>query len=259
VIPGVSIVIPAWNEEGRLRDTLETYVSVLERTRAPFEIIVVTDGCGDATDEIARSFGSRRVALLSFPHRLGKGGAILAGMKESRYDRVGFVDADGPVEATDLLNLASSLSTCDCAVASRWARGSMVLRPQPVPRVVLGRLWNMLVRFALLLPVKDTQCGAKFLRRAVFDDVGQRITVSDWAFDAALLFNIRVAGYSIREIPVTWTNKDGSKMILTNAIPRMILSLFEIRLGNTGPGGVSSNRLLAWLRDRRFRKDFSSQ
>jgi dolichol-phosphate mannosyltransferase len=245
--PGISLIIPAWNEAGRILDTLNRYITSFDGQSEPYELIVVCDGSKDQTAEIAQRFSEHHVEVISFPRRLGKGGAVLLGMTRAKYPKVGFVDADGPVQGSDLINLASRLSMYDCTIASRWTLGTRIVRPQPVSRVILGRAWNMLVRFVLLLPVKDTQCGAKFFRSELIPELTKKVTTSDWSFDAAVLYSLRVNGYSIQEVPVTWTNSDGSKLILASAIPMMLRSLLMIRVRDFQARSPALGRFLGWF------------
>ncbi len=227
---GVSVVIPAYNEERRLPQTLATYLAALEREERPYEIIVVVDGVTDRTAEVARSFAHRGVRVLEFSRRLGKGGAIKAGVDVARYDCVGYVDADGPVLASDLVRMVNALPTCDAVIASRWVRGSHVVVQQPISRVVMGRVWNALTRSLLLLPVKDTQCGAKFFRRSVLTSSLRSVSITNWAFDAGLLFHLRKKGYFLREVPVTWNHADDSRLNPGTEAPKMFLSVLAVRV-----------------------------
>jgi dolichol-phosphate mannosyltransferase len=233
-LPGVSLVIPAWNEEGRLPATLARYLPSLEAWGVPFEIIVVPEGVEDRTAQVADSFGSRHVRLLRFPQRLGKGGAIMAGVQASQFDTVGYVDADGPVEPDDLLSMFDGLSEVDCVVASRRVRGSRARKGQPWDRRLAGALWSALVQSLLFLPVRDTQCGAKFFRRPVLLGALDAVAIKNWAFDVSLLLHLWRNGRSIREVPVTWSHDSDSHLILAKAVPVMFLSLMGMWIMNLG-------------------------
>jgi dolichol-phosphate mannosyltransferase len=250
---GLSIVIPAWNEEERLGRTLDRYLPVLEAHNSPFEVIVVADGVEDRTGEVAASYGDRNVRVLHFPTQLGKGGAILEGIQASRYESVGYVDADGPVLPEDLLTLAEGLSSFDCMVASRMIQGSRIANPEPRLRRFLGGLWGSLVRSVLLLPVRDTQCGAKFFRRSTLLPVLKEVAVTNWAFDASLLYHLAKAKRTIHEHPVTWSHDEASHLILRTAVPRMFLSLVGLRLMN-----ISISSYLPQSLVDRFAREFAA-
>lgn len=223
-------MIPAWNEEQRLPATLESFIPALSQLRDPYEIIVVTDGSTDRTKQVSLQYADRGVRVLDFPDRLGKGGAILAGLRQSTYGTVGFVDADGPVPASEVVDLARQLGDFDCVVGSRRVESAEVVRVRSPSRRFFSRGWNLIVRAVLGLPLQDTQCGVKFFRRAAVVPVLPDVQVKGWAFDVDLLFRLRKAGRSFKEVAVTWEEQKGTKLALPVAIPVMFLSLLRIRL-----------------------------
>lgn len=225
---GVSIVIPAFNEERRLPATLERYLPVLESRRVPFEVLVVVDGATDDTASVARGFEDRGVRALEFPVRLGKGGAIKAGMEQCRYAHVGYLDADGPIPASDIYRFFDALTTYDCVVASRIMSDSSESRNLPVGRYVLSRTWNALVRGLFFLPVRDTQCGAKFFRRSVVLPALKAVSITGWAFDVSLLYHISKQGHHISEVSTVWSHDSASHLRPTVIAPTMLLSLIGI-------------------------------
>ncbi|MGH9918207.1 MAG: glycosyltransferase, partial [Nitrososphaerales archaeon] len=231
-LAGLSIIIPAWNEEDRLPKTLDRYLPALEARGEPFEIIVVSDGDADRTAEVARRYEPRGVRVLEFQTKLGKGGAVLTGMREARYDCVGYLDADGPIPPAELLRLVSHLDHCDGVVASRWLRGSRVLRKEPLPNRIAGRVWNLLTRSLLFLNIRDTQCGAKFFRTSVVMPALGAIALTNRAFDIDLLYHLNKDGLNLREVPVTWSHDPNTRMPIAKAIPIMFVSLIGVRLMN---------------------------
>jgi glycosyltransferase involved in cell wall biosynthesis len=245
--PGLSIVIPAWNEEDRLSRTLARYLPALEARGEPFEVIVVADGALDRTADVARSFASRGVRVLEFPQKLGKGGAILEGLRTARYENVGYVDADGPVAPSQIYSLVDTLKEVDCVIASRWMRGSVVLRSEPLFNQIAGRIWNFLVRALLKLPIQDTQCGAKFFKRSVVIPLLRTITVTNRAFDVVFLYHVRESGASVKEVPVTWSHDPNSRMPIGHAIPVMFVSLVGVCLMNTSAGKRVPPRVVRWF------------
>lgn len=229
---GLSVVIPAWNEEDRLGLTLDRYLPALERWGPPFEVIVVVDGSHDRTADVARAQAARGVRVLEFPKKLGKGGAVLAGLREARHEYVGYLDADGPIPPSELLELAGSLEQCDGVLASRWVRGSTILKAEPQFNRLAGRVWNFLTRSLLLLPFRDTQCGAKFFRRSVVGPALRAVRLTNRAFDVDLLYHVRKQGGEVREVAVTWAHDSATRMPIFRAIPVMFFSLLGVRVLN---------------------------
>ncbi len=238
---GVSIVIPAWNEEDRIGVTLERYLAALEELGIAYEIIVVMDGAKDRTEHVVDGFVGHGVRKLVFPEKLGKGGAVLSGLRETRYSYVGYVDADGAVPPHELLKMVGVLERCDCVVASRWLKGSRVVRQEPLFNVVAGRAYNFLVRSLLFLQVRDTQCGAKLLRRGMLDRMLAAVTITNRAFEISLLYHVRKSGGTIEEVPVEWVHDSRSRMPIGRAIPIMFLALLGLRVMNSPVGKYVPN------------------
>ncbi|MCI4351807.1 MAG: glycosyltransferase [Thermoplasmata archaeon] len=246
-LQGVSIVIPAWNEEDRLARTLDRYIPSLEARGDPFEVLVVIDGVRDGTAEVAARYSGRNVRVLRFPTKLGKGGAIIAGMREARFEYVGYVDADGPISPEAMYGLVGDLREVDCVVASRWVRGASGVQAEPLFNRVAGRAWNFLTRSLLFLPLHDTQCGAKFFKTSVIRPILRTVTLTNRAFDVAFLYQIRKAGRPFREVPVHWTHDPESRMPIARAIPVMLVSLLGVRVMNSRVGRRVPPKLVHWF------------
>ncbi len=244
---GISIVIPAWNEEDRLARTLERYLPALESRGVPFEVIVVSDGDDDRTAEVAGRFGPRGVRSIRFARKLGKGGAVLAGVRLARFDYVGYLDADGPISPGQMYDLVGYLRDVDCVVASRWIRGATGAEAEPLFNRFAGRVWNLLTRSLLFLPVKDTQCGAKFFKGTVARSLLRTVTLTNRAFDVDMLYHVRKNGLRLREVPVHWTHDPKSRMPVGRAIPVMFFSLVGVRVMNSRVAKRVPQKLVRWF------------
>ena len=106
------------------------------------------------------------------------------------------------------------------------------MRPEPRLNLLAGRVWNFMVRSLLFLPVRDTQCGAKFFRRSVVVPALAAVALTNRAFDVDLLYHLRKDGRELREVPVTWAHDPDSRMPIGKAIPVMFVSLVGVRLMN---------------------------
>lgn len=240
-------MIPAWNEEDRLARTLERYLPALEARGEPFEVIVVVDGVGDRTADVAAAYSDRHVRVQRFPTKLGKGGAVLAGVRLARFDCVGYLDADGPISPEEMYGLIGYLRDVDCVVASRWQRGSTGAEAEPLFNRIAGRGWNLLTRGLLFLPIKDTQCGAKFFKGPVARSLLRTVTLTNRAFDVDILYHVRKEGLRVKEVPVHWKHDMASRMPVGRAIPVMFLSLVGLRLMNSPVGRRVPTRLVSWF------------
>ena len=208
----LSIVIPAFNEEKRIKRTLECLV---ERFNGSCEILVVSES-KDRTDDIVTEFSknSAVVKLIASTKRLGKGGAFKKGAKMSHGEIVMLLDADLPVPVSDVEKVASHVGEVDVAVASREVKETKILVSPPLGRVFAGKAFSRIFNTLFKLDVKDPQCGCKAFKREVLQNVLDTVESTGFEFDAELLFKCKRKGYTIKEIPVTWSYEPDSKLNL---------------------------------------------
>lgn len=227
------IIIPAYNEEMRIGATLEAYVAHFRHAGWPhFAILVVLNGCRDRTRDVVERVAVDRpeIGLVEFPAPIGKGGAIRAGFDRiEEAELIGFVDADMATPPEAFHQLLPPLREYDAVIASRWLPESRV-ECQPFRRRLASRVFHAIVWALLGLPFRDTQCGAKVLRREALLAVRRELFIADMAFDVNLLFLLRRAGFRILEHPTTWIDRRGSKVRLLRTSLAMFLSVVRLRL-----------------------------
>ena len=234
MLPAYSIVIPCFNEEGRVRETLRVTIEYLAANAPESELIVVNDGSTDATGIIARKILSEtRIAtrlLENFPNR-GKGAAVRTGLLAAREPIGLFSDADlsTPIEETPKLIEPIANGEVDIAFGSRALDRSLIGIHQPWWREQGGRVFNLLVRLATGLPFWDTQCGFKAFRLDVCRPILESARINGFAFDVELLFLAHRRGLRIREIPVRWNHAEGSKVSFFRDSLRMLREVIALR------------------------------
>ncbi len=221
--PFLSVVVPAYNEQARLPNTLAAIAAFLCAQEYTSEVIVADDGSQDDTVAAARAEADsfQHLSVLELDHR-GKAAAVRRGILAATGRNVLFTDADlsTPIEAVQAL-LDQRANGFDVAIGSR--EGAIAQRiGEPHYRHIMGRAFNWVVRLAAVRGIKDTQCGFKLVSRQVALDVVPRLRVSQprsaisgprvSAFDVELLFLARQRGYRIAEVPVVWTHAHGSKV-----------------------------------------------
>jgi glycosyltransferase involved in cell wall biosynthesis len=221
-----SIIIPAYNEEARIKGTIKRLVDGFPGQ----ELIVVCDG-QDKSKEIVNNLSSEysNILLLSFNGRLGKGGALIQGFKAAKGKAICFVDADESVSIDDLKGMFQALHGVDGVIASRRIKGSKILIEQPLERRIASRAFNILVRILFGLPFKDTQCGAKIFKRDAILNVLDEIRTTGFEVDVELLWRLKNKGYTIAEHPITWKHSEGSKFRLSHS-NGMLISLLRTRI-----------------------------
>ena len=190
----LSIVVPAYNEEKRLKPMLDAYASYFhERYKTDVEFIVVVNGSRDRTEEVAKAYQQRCSGLhvIVEPDKIGKGGAIMLGFDAASGDLIGFTDADGSTPPEAFQDLVENMGDAGCIIASRWLKESKVSPKQPWKRRFVSRVFNGFVRLFFGLKVTDTQCGAKVLKKDVVKRILPSLGLTRWAFDVDLLFQLQ--------------------------------------------------------------------
>ncbi len=231
----VSVVIPAYNEEKRIGNTIETYLGFFQNT----ELFIAMDGCKDRTLYIVEEFvkngnkNNNSVSYIHFDKRLGKGMGLLRAIEHTKGDILVITDADESTPPSEISKLVNSLDGCDCVIGSRWLPESKVLVKQSIQRRIASRVFNFLVRTMFGIPFKDTQCGAKVLRKDAIKSVVGDMSTFNFAFDVDLLWQLHKKGYTIKEIPITWHDKNNSSLKLFNASLAMFFAIVRLRIINS--------------------------
>lgn len=234
----ISIVIPAYNEEVRLPDTLRRIERYLRESDWSYhEILVVDDGSTDGTAAAAEEFArgdasgiSSPIRVLRNPGNRGKGYSVRHGMLEARGEWRLFSDADlsTPIEELEKLWRAVAGGKDAIAIGSRAIDRSLIGVHQPGHRETMGRIFNGAMRVATGLRISDTQCGFKLFRGDVAREVFSRQRLERFGFDAEVLFIAVHRGYGVAEVPVRWNHVDGSKVGMLTGL-RAFAELAEIR------------------------------
>lgn len=229
--PELSIIIPAFNEEARLPETLRRIAAYVRASGRGTEVLVVDDGSTDRTAAVAESFRAECPALfiLSNGVNRGKGFSVRHGMREARGRIVLFTDADlsSPIEEAD--KLLAALEHHDVAIGSRALDRSLISVHQSRARELAGIIFNYLVRLILHLPFVDTQCGFKAFRREPCRILIEQQRIERFGFDPELLYLARHHQLRAAEIPVRWAHSPATKVSMLRDSLRMFLDIFYIR------------------------------
>jgi len=210
----VSVVIPAYNEEKRIGFFLDNLINFARESSPSYEILVVTDGCTDATEEIVRKYSEAvpAIRLITFPKRLGKGGALKLGFRHCRGSLLVYMDADGGYDPKEIPRVLQVLDNADCAVGSRALREAFLISLPPMKRRIAGYLFMRLVNFLLLRDIRDTQAGFKAFKRKAIEKIAPQVSAKSFDFDVQLLVRAKENGFKLAEVPVTYRFVEGSKV-----------------------------------------------
>lgn len=230
----ISIIIPAYNEEQRIKRTLETYIQFFNKQDLNYELLVVINGTSDSTPQIVKALQQSmpQIAMIEISPG-GKGLAITEGFKnalERQNDLIGFVDADMATSPQAFYDLIKNINGYDAIIASRYMPGAVVTPPRPfIKRWGSKIFFETLTRLLFGINYYDTQCGAKLFKRAVIQKITPYLCVRQWAFDIEILYLCRRLGFSVKELPTVWHDQTGSKLQMMRAGSRMLGTLFKLR------------------------------
>ena len=246
--PSLLLLIPAKDEERRIEPVLRDYARYFqEQYHGTFQLVVVLNGCTDNTLGVVRRVGAEypTVSAREFPEAIGKGGALIEGLKLAPLaDLIGYVDADGATPPHAFHELVKHIGGVDCVIGSRWLPGAVLHVEQSGQRRLASRAFHLIVQGLFRMNLRDTQCGAKVMRREAVEKVHSSLRIADMAFDINLLYSLKRAGYRTLEVPTEWTDKIGSKVTLVGTSLVMFLSVVRIWL-------IYSPRLYRLLRPLR--------
>lgn len=227
----LSIIIPAYNEEKRILPTLENFYDFcVDKLRKSFEIVVVVNNCSDNTLQVVDDFckDKEEVVCCNLSFHSGKGGAIIEGFKLSKGEKVGFVDADGSTDAKNFFELFNNLNGYDGIIASRRLKNSKVINREASKKIE-SFFFNCITRMLFGLVFKDTQCGAKLFTKECSQLIIKDFSEKGWIFDVDILTICKNKNLKIKEFPIEWEDKKGTKLTWFDKISS-IIDLFRYRL-----------------------------
>jgi dolichyl-phosphate beta-glucosyltransferase len=226
----LAVVVPAYNEEPRLKRSLDRIKEYLSTQDYQWGVVVVDDGSTDTTAKIATEFaeGDHRFSVISYQPNRGKGYAVRKGMMEAEADWLLLCDADlaAPIEEVEKLFAAEK----PIAIGSRPLRESNLEVRQPWWREIAGRMFNFAVQALSIRGIKDTQCGFKLFSREAAEDIFPRCRFDGFSYDFEALMIGQKLGYEIAEVPIRWSHQEGSKVRLVRDGLRMLRDLVLLRL-----------------------------
>jgi dolichyl-phosphate beta-glucosyltransferase len=226
-IESLSVVIPAYNAERHIGQTLDIVEAWLTAQGVPHEITVVDDGSTDRTAELVARHG-QRVRLLRNDTNRGKGYSIRRGVLASNNAWILSTDADNAIRIEHLASFASQAAAADIVIASRNAPGAVLMHPQPRLRACTGKVFTGLVRLLALPGCSDSQCGFKLYRRSAAHMLFSGQRVDRFAFDVEVLLLARRTGLRVAELPVTCDNPPDSTIRLGVDSLRMCCDFLRI-------------------------------
>lgn len=231
--PSISVIIPAFNEAGRIGPYLEAIAHYFAGRDESYELWVVDDGSDDDTAALVRTRAEHdaHLGLLRYPRNRGKGYAVRAGMQMARGALRLFADADGstPIAEIERLRRAIEARGVDVAIGSRALASDEVVRVVKSHRRIIGECFRLLRRAVLHTDILDSQCGFKLFTATAARRLFAAAQLDGFAFDVELLSLAARAGMRVEEVAVNWSDTPRSRVNLLVDPARMLRDTLRVR------------------------------
>ena len=226
---GLSVVIPAYNEAGRIVERLRAAHAWLAGQVPGTEVVVVDDGSSDGTAGVVERLELPGVRVERLERNRGKGAALRRGVAVTSGRVVLTCDADFSTPISEVAAVFAALEAgADVVIASREHPGTRIPADQNRLRKELGRTFNRCVRLLTGLEFSDTQCGFKGFRGAVARAVYAGARIDGFATDVEVLVIARAQGARVVEIPVEWSHVEQSRVRLLRHPAQMLRDLMRV-------------------------------
>ena len=225
------MIIPAFNEEREILDSIRTVEKKLNTMGLPYELILVNDGSRDGTLAKMRECSCGHIKALSYDKNRGKGFAVRHGMIHAvgKYKLFMDVDLSTSLDAVDRFLTHMRNDEYDMIIGDRKSNPPGHVIEQPRHRRFLGNIFIQLSRLCVEKKIKDFTCGFKIFNQKSADAIFKRQRISNWAFDTELICIAIVHRLRIGEIPVVWRHHRGSNVHLIRDICTSLWGLLKIK------------------------------
>lgn len=230
----ITILIPVFNEENRIRKSLDEIFMFLKTVTEETELVIVDDGSWDSTPKILEEYKTKfDFTLSTLKNNQGKGAAIRNGIGVSKGDKILFTDIDLSVPI-DFLNSFNDAMTeeIDIVIGSREHPQSEIAVKQFWLREMAGYSFTVLTNAILQVGASDFTCGFKLFRREAARKIFAKQLINRWTFDAESLFLAKKYDFTVKEMPVVWKHGEGSKVRFPQDLIGSFFALIQIRIND---------------------------
>ncbi|TSC65262.1 MAG: dolichol-phosphate mannosyltransferase [Candidatus Berkelbacteria bacterium Gr01-1014_85] len=225
----ISVIVPAYNEAKNIRLTTTDLLTELDKISYPYELIVVCDGCTDATEAEAKAIKHQSLRVISYAKNQGKGYALKYGVSRAKGDVITFIDAGGDFHPSHIERFVKVLEAFDADIVIGSKRHPMSRVNYPLGRRINSALYHGLLRLLFNIQVRDTQTGLKLAKTSVLKEVMPRMVVKQYAYDVEMLVVATMLGYRrIIEAPVEMNFNFANSSLKSKTIIKALEDTFAI-------------------------------
>lgn len=225
-----SIIIPAFNEEKRLPNTLKLIYNFFKDKNIKYEIIVVDDWSTDNTNEIIEKLKINNLKILKNIKNKWKWFSVKKWVLAAKWKYILFTDADNSTPIEELNNLKYYLKDFDIIIWSRYCDNSNIIITQSKIRQIIWKIWNKIIQYFLINWIQDTQCWFKLFKHNIAKKLFWLQKINWWWFDMEILLAWKSMWYKIKEVPVNWSNSNFSRVRPIRDSFKTLLELIFIKI-----------------------------
>ena len=223
----LSLIVPAYNAEKFIENSLKEYNKFFSKKFNPFEIIVVCNACKDKTTEKVISLKKELPLGIIETSKAGKGNAIMLGFKQAKHEIIGFIDADNPYNLDEIIKMISYLDSFDMVIVTKFKN---ILKYQTsITRRFFSIAGSIIFQFLFGFHFKDTQAGAKFMNRNILEKFKKEFMCTGFEFDMELLYEASKINAKIKEYYIPPNENDFSSVKM-RILPGLVYRLIKMRL-----------------------------
>jgi dolichyl-phosphate beta-glucosyltransferase len=235
----LSIIIPIFNEELRLKSCFSILKKFVEKkSKNKIEIVFVNDGSSDKSGDLINKFINKNKKICKFKYinykkNIGKGYAVKKGILSSKNSWILICDADMSVkpEQFDIWFKKNNIINKNTAYYGSRNHKNSKIKTLFIRRL-LGLFFKILIRITFDLNLKDTQCGFKAFNKIYAHKIFKKLNSDGFAFDIELTLLLKKNKILIKELPLKWEHKDGSKLNIFIDMPKMFFDILNIKIKN---------------------------
>lgn len=221
----VSGFFPFLNDWGTIGSLVTTLDDALKKNCRDYEIIIVDDGSDSRSKDILKALKAKfsKLKIITHPKNLGYGGAIKSGIKASSYDWIFYTDGDAQYDPGEVRNLLAAVNTRVDIV-----NGYKIKRADPWYRILMGRTYHHIVKIFFAIPIRDTDCDFRLMRRAIFKRV--KLESNSGLICVEMIKKISDQGFKFKEIPVHhyWRTSGKSQFFNFKRVGKVIVGLSHL-------------------------------
>jgi len=225
---GVSMCLPAFNEEDNIKKAIDDSIPVLNAISDDWEIVVVDDGSEDGTNKITKEIIelNKRVRLVQHDKNRGYGQALITSFAASRKEWIWLSASDSQFDPNEIFKMIPFIKDYDAIVGCRYNRAD------PPYRRLYAKLYNGLIKVVLGLSIKDINCGFKLIKRGIFDKIS--LESAGALIDAEFFYKCKKNNISLKEVAIEHKPREFGSQTGGNfmVVIRMFMELLRLRMGN---------------------------